>query len=222
MKVDGTFIEKQYKKILEEIKPFGAKLIAVTKKQPIEKIIFLNKLGHTLFAENYVQEFLEKKNQLAHLKIEWHLIGPLQSNKVSKVVGVADCIHSVDSLKLAQKINSSAAEKNIIQKVLLQINIANEDSKSGLSTNDFLREKNEFFKLKNIQVCGFMTMPPLANSAQDSQKYFKALKEIQLQIKSEYDFVNELSMGTTQDYQIALQEGATMIRIGEALLGPRI
>jgi pyridoxal phosphate enzyme (YggS family) len=137
-------------------------------------------------------------------------------------VGVAEYIHSVDSLKLAQKINSVAAEKNVIQKVLLQINIANEDSKSGLCTNDFFREKNEFFRLKNIKICGFMTMPPLAKSAQDSQKYFKTLKEIQLQTKSEYDFVNELSMGTTQDYQIALQEGATMIRIGEALLGPRI
>lgn len=221
--MDGQFIKTQYEKIKAEIQKISpnAKLVAVTKKQPIEKIEFLYKLGHSVFAENYVQEFLEKKKKLEHLKLEWHLIGPLQSNKVNKIVGFVDFIHSVDSIELAKKIDVAAQNLGVKQKILLQINIADEESKSGMTVDIFRMHKNQFFDLKHILICGFMTMPPLANSAEESKKYFKILKEIQLQTKSEYDSVNELSMGTTQDYVVALQEGATMIRIGEALLGAR-
>ncbi len=221
--MDGQFIREQFEKIKSQIQKYSpnAKLVAVTKKQPIEKMEYLYGLGHNVFAENYVQEFLEKKNKLSNLNIEWHLIGPLQSNKVSKVVGQVDYIHSVDTLELATKIDNVAKTLGIKQKVLLQINVANEDSKSGLTIDLFMRYKKQFFDLKNLLICGFMTMPPLANSSEDSKKYFKTLKEIQLQTKCEYDSVSELSMGTTQDYVVALQEGSTMIRIGEALLGTR-
>ncbi len=217
--MDGSFLKTQLTKINSELQ--NAKLIAVTKKQPIEKIEFLYQLGQRIFAENYVQEFLEKKEKLNHLEIKWHLIGPLQSNKVLKIVGEIELIHSVDSLELAQKISNAAIEKKVIQNILIQLNISGEGSKSGFSMNQFEKLKKQLFSLKNIRILGFMMMPPMTQNAEDSRKYFKSLKQIQIDTKKEYDFINELSMGTTQDYKIALEEGSTMIRIGEALLGSR-
>jgi len=217
--MDGSFLKTQLTKINSELQ--NAKLIAVTKKQPIEKIEFLYQLGQRIFAENYVQEFLEKKEKLNHLEIKWHLIGPLQSNKVLKIVGEIELIHSVDSLELAQKISNAAIEKKVIQNILIQLNISGEGSKSGFSMNQFEKLKKQLFSLKNIRILGFMMMPLMTQNAEDSRKYFKSLKQIQIDTKKEYDFINELSMGTTQDYKIALEEGSTMIRIGEALLGSR-
>jgi pyridoxal phosphate enzyme (YggS family) len=218
-------IEKRRIEILERIKNAclscgrnenDVSLLAVSKKQPITKIETMVSLGQKSFGENYVQEFLEKKELLKNKNIEWHLIGPLQSNKVTKVIGEVKLIHSVDNLKLAKVISEKAKEKNITQSILLQINTANEASKSGMGldqSDDFFKEVSTF---SNIRIEGLMTMPPLADNAEDSRKYFKILKNLSEKYK-----LKELSMGTTQDFEVAIQEGATIIRVGEALFGPR-
>lgn len=199
------------KRSLNEIR-----LLAVSKKQPIEKIEKMYELGQKLFAENYAQEFLEKKEKLNDKKIEWHLIGPLQTNKVSKVVGEAYLIHSVDSLKLAKILSEKSKEKSLKQNILLQINVSGENSKSGFSENEIAEFISEVLKLSNVNVLGLMTMPPFTENPEDSRKYFKKLKEI----SNKYG-LKELSMGTTQDFEVAIEEGATIIRVGEALFGPR-
>jgi pyridoxal phosphate enzyme (YggS family) len=215
--------------ILEKIKkaslkvgrnPNEVKLLAVSKKQTIEKIIEMYDYGQKSFAENYVQEFLEKKNLSRDKNIEWHMIGPLQSNKVTKIIGEMDLIHSVDSEKLAQVISEKSKEKNWIQKILLQINVSEEESKSGANLKDSRKFIESVLKLPNIKVLGLMTMPPLAENAEDSRIHFVNLRKIR------DDFRNsgliELSMGTTQDFEVAIEEGATIIRVGEALFGPRL
>lgn len=191
-------------------------LLAVSKKQPLEKIKSMIELGQWEFGENYVQEFLEKKELLKDKNIKWHLIGPLQSNKVSKIVGEASLIHSVDSFKLAKIISEKAQEKGIAQDILLQINVSNEASKSGMDID----QSDVFFEqtssLSHIQIRGLMTMPPFTDNSENSRKYFKFLKKLSEKYK-----LKELSMGTTQDFEVAIQEGATIIRVGEALFGPR-
>jgi pyridoxal phosphate enzyme (YggS family) len=191
-------------------------LLAVSKKQSVEKIKLMMDLGQKAFGENYVQEFLEKKELLKNKNIEWHLIGPLQSNKVSKILGEVSLIHSVDSLKLAKIISEKAKEKNLIQDILLQINVSNEASKSGMDINQSDALFAEASALPHLRIRGLMTMPPFSDNPESSRKYFRYLKNL-----SEKYNLKELSMGTTQDFEVAIQEGATIIRVGEALFGPR-
>lgn len=199
----------------------NVKLVAISKKQPIEKINELVKLGHHVFGENYVQELVEKQKHFTNL--EWHLVGPLQKNKINKVVGKVGLIHSVDSTGLAQAIAKRCEVAGIVQPILIQMNLAQEPTKSGVykdSLHVFLQKTH---KLKGIQLCGLMTMPPLEKNPENSRKYFCELREIRDKIKQELqlDNFNELSMGTTSDFEVAIEEGATLIRVGEALLGPR-
>lgn len=194
----------------------GILLLAVSKKQSIERIKSMIEVGQIEFGENYVQEFLEKKELLKDKNIKWHLIGPLQSNKVSKIVGEVSLIHSVDSFKLAKNISEKAKEKDVVQDILLQINVSSEASKSGMD----LDQSDVFFEqasgLSHVQIRGLMTMPPFADNPENSRKHFKFLKKLSEKYK-----LKELSMGTTQDFEVAIQEGATIIRVGEALFGPR-
>lgn len=215
-------------RILEKIKASCLKnhrneseilLLAVSKKQPIEKIKKMFELGQVNFAENYVQEFLEKKETLNNEKIKWHMIGPLQTNKVSKIVGEVDLIHSVDNLKLAKSISEKSKEKNVVQKILVQINVASESSKSGIDQKNARELISEILKLPHIKVVGLMTMPPLAEKPEESRIHFEKLRKIRDDFRDLG--LTELSMGTTQDFEVAIEEGATIIRIGEALFGPR-
>ncbi len=206
-------------KILEKLDGKNAVLLAVSKKQPLEKIMALYEEGQRLFGENYVQELLRKKHDFAKSDIKWHLIGPLQINKVTKVVGEVELIHSVDSFKLANALSERAKKMNLKQDILIQINTSGEESKSGLALENCDEVLTEIFSLTGIQVRGFMTMPPFTDDPEASRVHFKKLRE--LRNKYADRGVTELSMGTTQDFEVAISEGATIIRVGEALFGAR-
>lgn len=200
------------------------KILAVSKLQPVEKMRELYSQGHRAFAENYVQEALEKQTACKDLGIEWHLIGSLQKNKVKLVIGKFSLIHAVESLKLATAISEAAEKNGLIQPVLLQVNIADEETKSGFAREELLRTWIELQALPGIAIEGLMTMPPLAEDAETVRPYFRALRELLLELKSRGDTrhpLRELSMGTSHDYRVAIEEGATIVRLGTILFGER-
>lgn len=194
----------------------GQNLLAVSKLQPIDKIKNLYSEGQRDFAENYVQEALDKIESLKDLDIRWHLIGPLQKNKVKYLKKNFFCIHSVDSLSLAVRISDAALAINHMQKVFIQVNLSGEATKSGYETQLLIQDWEKLTKLRGISVDGLMTMPPLENIPEKNRVFFKELKYIGNKLN-----INEYSMGTSHDYQIALEEGATWIRLGTMLFGER-
>lgn len=192
------------------------RLLAVSKLQPIEKIRALYEEGQIDFGENYIQEALEKIEKLRDLKINWHLIGPIQKNKVKYLKNNFSYIHSVDSLELATKISEHAEQHKHIQKVFIQINLADEATKSGFSKQSFHENWPQLQKLRGLEIVGLMTMPPLENEPEKNRAFFRELKYIGTNLS-----LNEYSMGTSHDYTIALAEGATWIRLGTTLFGER-
>ena len=202
-----------------------ARILAVSKLQPIEKIRSLYDLGQRDFGENYVQEATQKMDALQDLKnLKWHLIGHLQKNKVKLSVGRFDVIHSVDSLELAQTINRQAETLKITQKVLLEVNLAGEASKTGFSVEDIKKNFSALCALSHLKIEGLMTMPPLTENAESARPYFRELKKLQMDLKSTappQTSLAELSMGTSGDFAVALQEGATIVRLGTILFGER-
>ncbi|UYL10167.1 YggS family pyridoxal phosphate-dependent enzyme [Bdellovibrio sp. SKB1291214] len=202
------------------------KILAVSKLQPIDKIRGLYNQGQRKFGENYVQEALDKKDQLKDLTdIEWHLIGHLQKNKAKYVVGQFALIHSVDSLELAQTLNRQCESKKVTQRILIQVNLAGEDSKSGFDKSALMACWNELIELPHLTIDGFMTMPPLSETGEDVRPYFKELRELQQHLAKTTDSARHplkmLSMGTSSDYKVAIQEGATLVRLGTVLFGAR-
>lgn len=192
------------------------KLLAVSKLQPIEKIRALYNEGQRDFAENYVQEALEKIKSLEDLSINWHLIGPIQKNKVRLLEKKFAYLHAINSLELATKISEEAMVLQHTQKVFMQINLSGEVTKSGFTPDDFIKQWPQLSSLAGLQIVGLMTMPPLENDPEKNRPYFKELKKIANKLQ-----LTELSMGTSQDYKIALEEGATWVRIGTILFGER-
>lgn len=209
--------------VTEKIKSISekTKIVAVSKLQSTDAIRGLYLQGQLDFAENYVQETVEKLSELSDLPIRWHFIGHLQKNKVKNVVGNFEFIHSVDTVELCKKIDQIAGEKGLYQKIFLQINVAGDPGKSGFNPDNILTDLNQIFSLKNIRVVGLMTMPPLTNSAQQNKKYFMDLRKIRDQIAENHPECQELSMGTTQDFLTAAQCGATFVRLGTILFGQR-
>lgn len=186
--------------------------------------------GQREFGENYVQEALAKQDELKDLSdISWHLIGHLQKNKVKQAVGKFALIHSVDSLALAQAIdrqaqataNASKSAPRFKQSILIEINLAGEETKTGFSKAQLKREWSTLRALENIQIRGLMTMPPLTEAAEDARPYFHELKVLQQELNPPPDGMTELSMGTSGDFRVALQEGATIVRLGTILFGER-
>jgi pyridoxal phosphate enzyme (YggS family) len=201
--------------ILQQLSP-GQHLLAVSKLQNADKIQKLYNEGQRDFGENYVQEALEKMDLLKDLNIRWHLIGPLQKNKVKFLKKNFYCIHSLDSFDLAVRISDAAQQLNHVQKVFVQVNLSEESTKSGYSAATLVQDWEKLTQLKGISVDGLMTMPPLENIPEKNRVFFKELKYIGSKLN-----INEYSMGTSHDYQIALQEGATWIRLGTMLFGER-
>ena len=197
-------------------------IIAVTKTRPITSIESAIKNQIYNIGENKVQE-AEKKllNFKRHQKMETHLIGPLQSNKVRKATKLFDYIQTVDKVKLAQKINRVADEEKKIQKIFLQVNIGNIEKRVGFSTNEVEKAAHKIKSYKNVSICGVMIIPPLVDSKKKYNSYFKLAKEIQTQLKKSINTCQYLSMGMTNDYIDAVKAGATHIRIGTALFGER-
>lgn len=212
-----------YKEIKNEIADHKrTKLLAVSKLQPEEKIRGLYSLGQRAFAENYVQEALVKKQSLADLPgIEWHFIGSLQSNKAKQVVGEFAWIHSVDSVSLAQKLSSQATQKQVCQKILLQVNLAGEATKGGFSETELRQNIETLSKLPGILIGGLMTMPPLFENPEMARPYFQQLQNLRDELLPQFPALTELSMGTSSDYRVAIEEGATMVRLGTILFGER-
>ncbi len=206
---------------LQKSLPPTAKIVAVSKLQSIEKIRALFSQGQRKFAENYVQEAMEKQKTLGDLEIEWHFIGRLQKNKAKLVVGSFALIHSVDSLELAEVINRKAQEKSLEQKILIQLNLAGENTKGGFSEESFSRLVPALAALKSIQIHGFMTMPPLFENPEETRIFFRKLYELRKFYSSYFPFLSELSMGTSSDFRVAAEEGATLIRLGSILFGER-
>ena len=199
-------------------------LVAVSKTKPREQVIEAFEAGASVFGENYVQEVREKFNALHTYPISWHFIGHLQTNKAKYVVAICDLIHSLDSLKLAKELDKHAGNNHKIQKVLVQVNIAEEDSKSGVRAQDTLPLIQEISRLKNVSVRGLMTMPPYFNAPEKVRPFFRALRKLRDDIGRLHIpgvFMHELSMGMTGDFEVAIQEGATLVRIGTAIFGER-
>jgi pyridoxal phosphate enzyme (YggS family) len=200
------------------------RLVAVSKTMPVEVVKEAIEAGATDLGENYIQEAREKINALAMYPATWHYIGHLQTNKAKYAVRMFDLIHSVDSLKLAIELNKYAAKIDKIQPILLQVNVAKEDSKSGVYVEDTLRLLKEIGTLENVSVKGLMTMPPYFNAPEKVRPFFAALRELHDRIKKEgipNIAMDELSMGMTGDFEAAIQEGATIVRIGTAIFGAR-
>jgi hypothetical protein len=200
------------------------RLVAVSKTMPAEVVGEAIEAGVTHLGENYIQEAKEKINTLATYPATWHFIGHLQSNKAKYAVRLFDLIHSVDSLKLAQELDKYAKKNDKVQAILIQVNVAREDSKSGVYREDTVQLLREVSRLENIAVKGLMTMPPYFNAPEKVRPFFTALREFRDQIKKEAIpniSMDELSMGMTGDFEAAIEEGATMVRIGTAIFGDR-
>lgn len=209
---------KRSKRAREEVT-----LIAVSKTKPVSMIQEAIKAGATVFGENKVQELCEKYEELPK-HLHWHMIGHLQRNKVKYIVDKAELIHSVDSLRLAQEINKEAIKKELTVNILVEVNVAEEESKFGVGveeTEDLIRE---IAKLSNIKVQGLMTIAPYVENPEENRGVFRTLKKLAVDIKMKnIDNVrmDVLSMGMTGDYEVAIEEGATMVRVGTGIFGGR-
>jgi len=199
-------------------------LIAVSKTMPAAVVKEAIAAGVTDLGENYIQEAREKIDALATSNVNWHFIGHLQSNKAKYAIRLFDLIHSVDSLKLAQELNKYAQKNGKIQSILVQVNVAREESKSGIYVENTIQLLKSIGQLENIAVKGLMTMPPYFNEPEKVRPFFADLRKLRDHIKAAgipNIALDELSMGMTGDFEAAIEEGATMVRIGTAIFGER-
>ena len=204
--------------------PSEVTLIAVSKTKPVEMVQEAYNGGQIDFGENKVQEMCEKQGILESLPIRWHLIGHLQSNKVKKAVAIAEMIHSVDSLALAEEINKQAAKIDKIQDILIEVNVAEEESKFGITTETAEDLVRAVAKLPNLRLRGFMTVAPYTEDPETNRVYFRRLRQLMVDINAkniDNICVDVLSMGMSGDYGVAVEEGATHIRVGTYLFGQR-
>lgn len=202
----------------------GVTLIAVSKTKPVEMLMEAYNAGFKRFGENYVQELVEKYEAMPK-DIEWHFIGHLQSNKVKYIAPFVSLIHSVDSFKLLQEINKQAAKNNRVIDCLLQIYIAEEDTKSGMTEEECLEilQPETLKNLQNIRIVGLMGMTTLTDDETQIRKEFRKLKSFQSTVNSPQSTdLSILSMGMSGDYEIAIEEGSNMIRVGSKIFGGRI
>ncbi len=220
---------EKYKEIVSDLEEKNVTLVAVSKTKPVEEILELYNLGQRDFGENYVQELVEKHQQLPK-DIRWHFIGHLQSNKVKLIAPFIFLIHSVDSQKLLKEINKQGAKNNRIINCLLQVHIAKEETKFGLDENElkeiiqttnFENTTNEEKSFKNVSLKGLMGMASFTDKVKIVRTEFQSLKEIFDQFNSHHSSFNTLSMGMSADYKIAIEEGSNMVRIGSLLFGKR-
>ena len=196
-------------------------LVAITKTHPAEKAREAIEAGQTLFGESRVQEARAKIPELPS-NLRWHFVGHLQKNKIRHALPLFEMIHSVDSLSLAQDINRVANEEGLHPRVLLEVNMAGEGSKFGFSSEKLRDEMEELLALPRLSILGLMTIPPLAEEAEESRKYFVQLRELRDRLQTEFRVdLAQLSMGMTQDFPVAIEEGATLVRVGTAIFGER-
>jgi pyridoxal phosphate enzyme (YggS family) len=220
--------EQTWRQLTQEFQEKNVRLIAVSKTKPVADIAALYALGQRDFGENYVQELVEKQPQLPQ-DIRWHYIGHLQSNKVKFIAPFVHLIHAVDSFKLLKEINKQAAANNRTIDVLLQLHIAEEETKFGMDETELNALLQEYFAqqatMNQVRICGLMGMATFSENPAQVRKEFKKLKDVFDTMKNRFfqgkDFFKTISMGMSGDYEIAIEEGSTMVRIGSLLFGSR-
>ena len=198
-------------------------LIAVSKTKPIPLLEEAYRAGARDFGENKVQEMMDKIPVLPD-DINWHMIGHLQRNKVKYLIGKTTLIHSVDSLRLAEEISRLSEKNNVLTDILIEVNIAEEESKFGTSRDEAISLVEAVSALPGIRICGLMTIAPYVEDPEDNRKYFREIKKLSVDIANRnIDNVSMsiLSMGMTGDYEVAIEEGATMVRVGTGIFGER-
>ncbi len=216
-----------YEQILKDLQPTRTQLVAVSKTKTNEAILELYDKGQRAFGENYVQELVDKYAALPK-DIEWHFIGHLQSNKVKYIAPFVHTIHSVDSFKLLQEIDKQALKNNRKIKCLLQFHIADEESKFGfdITASEIWENEKSWSNCKNVEICGVMGMATFTDDKVQVKHEFQTLKKIFDNLKNSYFIDNEsfkdISMGMSDDYKMAIEEGSTMVRIGSLLFGKRV
>jgi hypothetical protein len=210
--------------------PNQVRLVVVTKGQPVEKVLSVVEAGARLLGENYAEEAVEKIRAVAgRASLEWHMIGHIQSRKASLVCEYFSFIHSLDSIKLATRLDRFAGEFKRQIPVLLECNVSGEESKFGFPVwyedrwDDFIQEVKPILALPNLEVRGLMTMAPYSSEPRVARPFFSRLRRLRDTLQQRCPQVDwrELSMGMSADFEVAVQEGASMIRVGEAILGPR-
>ena len=198
-------------------------LIAVSKTKPVEMLQEIYDAGVRTFGENKVQEMMDKEAVMPK-DIKWHMIGHLQRNKVKYLIGKVALIHSVDSLRLAEEISNQSVKNNVETDILVEVNIAEEESKFGITKEETLHLVEDIAALPNVHIKGLMTIAPFVDDPEDNRKYFKEIKQLSVDIKNKnIDNVSMeiLSMGMTGDYMVAIEEGATLVRVGTGIFGER-
>lgn len=218
-------IKENIKKVLSAL-PENVQLVAVSKTKPIELLQEAYTAGQRIFGENKAQEMAVKQQQLPE-DIQWHFIGHLQTNKVKYIASFVSLIHAVDSMKLLKEINKQARKNDRVIDCLLEFHIAEEESKFGLSLEDAeaILTSDQFKELDKVRVCGVMGMATYTEDAQQIRSEFRSLKNTFDKLKQKYfadkDYFKEVSMGMSGDYPIAVEEGATLVRVGSAIFGAR-
>src|SRR5213595_310850 len=201
--------------------PGEIELVAITKAHPAEKVREAIDAGQRLFGESRVQEARAKIPELPS-SLRWHFVGHLQKNKIRHALPLFEMIHSVDSLALAQDTNRIAEEDGLHPRVLLEVNVAGEGSKFGFTPEKLREDLENLLALPRLSILGLMTIPPIAEEAEASRKYFVELRELRDRLQTEFHVdLAQLSMGMTQDFAIAVEEGATLVRVGTAIFGER-
>ena len=225
-------LAENYRQVLNNIQdacqavgrdPKEVTLVAVSKTKPVEMLQQVYDAGARVFGENKVQEIMDKYDHLPG-DIRWQMIGHLQRNKVKYIVDKVDMIHSVDSYRLAQTIETEAAKKNVTVSVLLEVNVAEEESKFGLKMDEVLPLVQQISELPHVQVKGLMTIAPFVSNPEDNREIFRKFKKLSVDIEAKNinnTTMSVLSMGMTGDYMVAVQEGATMVRVGTGIFGER-
>ena len=222
-------LDKINRKILETAKACNrssdaVKLIAVSKRKSVQAIKEAIEAGARHFGENYIQEAVEKIDIIADESITWHFIGHLQSNKAKFAVKYFEYIHTVDNVKLAKEINKQAGKNSKLQKILLQINIGEELTKSGARIENAIDLVKQIHGFENLSIEGLMCMPPFFDDPEEARSYFRQLVQIKKKIMDEnFDNVSmgHLSMGMSSDFKVAIEEGSTMVRVGTSIFGSR-
>jgi len=225
-----TSVAENLEKVREQIAQAAAKagrtagdieLVAITKTHPPEKVRQAAEAGQTLFGESRVQEARAKIPELPS-NLHWHFVGHLQKNKIRHALPLFELFHSVDSLALGQEMNRIAADEGMRPRVLLEVNVAGEGSKFGFAPDKLREQMEELLAAQRLSILGLMTIPPLVDGAEASRRYFVQLRELRNRLQTEFHVdLPQLSMGMTQDFPIAVEEGATLVRVGTAIFGER-
>lgn len=222
-------LDQAFRNILQQIdnanhateRPRAARLLAVSKLQPASAIRNLAALGQRAFGENYVQEALAKQRELQDLKLEWHLIGPLQSNKCPEAAQHFDWIQSLSRIKLVEPLNRYRPEQSKPLNVLIQVNIDGEASKSGCSPSEIDAIAEAVLKAPRLKLRGLMAIPEPSPSPEKRRTGFRELNRLFEQLRAQHPECDTLSMGMSDDFELAIHEGSTLVRIGSALFGAR-